>query len=214
MMDRLDAAGLTWKIYSPQKDDLNYGWAVCPTFADCLYTGQQANMAPPDDFVPDLQARGLPAVTYLIPMTENSQHNRTVMLDGDNWIAQMVGAIMASPDYASTAIFITWDDCGCFYDHVPPPPDLGIREPMLIVSPYARPGFTDSNVASFASMLAFVEHTFGLAPLSPKDGTAYDFSDSFNYAQAPLAPIALRVHPVPPWEHRWMKNHPLPDEFT
>ena len=65
----------------------------------------------------------------------------------------------------TTAIFITYDDCGCFYDHVPPPPGSGIRVPMVIVSPYAKPAFTDSKAASFASILAFTEHLFGLEPL-------------------------------------------------
>jgi phospholipase C len=213
-MDRLDEAGLSWRIYSPQKGDLNYGWAICPTFSDCLYTGQEANTGPPEDFIPDLQAEGLPSLTYLIPRTENSEHNRTVMMDGDNWMADVVGAVMASPAWKSTAIFITWDDCGCFYDHVPPPPNLGIREPMVIVSPYAKPGFTDSNVASFGSMLAYVEHTFGLAPLAPEDGAAYDFSQSFDYSQDPLPPVHLTRHRVPSWESAWMKAHPLKPEFT
>jgi phospholipase C len=130
------------------------------------------------------------------------------MTVGDNWIGQVVGAIMNGPQWGSTAIFITWDDCGCFYDHVAPPPGLGIREPMVIVSPYAKPGFTDSNTASFASMLAFTEHTFGLPPLGIADATAYDYSASFDFGKAPLPPITLSRHKLPPGVERWLKTHP------
>jgi phospholipase C len=118
---------------------------------------------------------------------------------------------MNGPDWDSTAIFITWDDCGCFYDHVPPPTDLGIREPFLIVSPYAKPGFTDSNVASFASMLTFAERTFGLAPLSNIDADAYAYEDAFDFTQAPLRPIALPQHPVPELSIRWLTHNPVDD---
>ena len=57
--------------------------------------------------------------------------NRVSMLKGDNWIGDMVSAIMNGPDWSSTAIFITYDECGCFYDHVPPPPGRGLRIPMV-----------------------------------------------------------------------------------
>jgi phospholipase C len=137
------------------------------------------------------------------------------MTVGDNWIGQVVGAIMNGPQWGSTAILITWDDCGCFYDHVAPPPRLGIRVPMVIVSPYAKPGYTDSNPASYASMLAFTEHTFGLPPLAASDAAAYDFSDSFDFSQAPLAPIALSQHAVPAASLEWLKTHrPDPNDPT
>src|SRR2546422_4724334 len=113
------------------------------------------------------------------------------MLKGDNRIGQAVSAIMTSPQWSSTAIFITYDDCGCFYDHVPPPAGLGIRVPMVIVSPYAIPGSTDSADASVASMLAFTEHMFGLAPLTSEDANAYDYSNSFGFLQSP------RLQPAP-----------------
>ena len=91
------------------------------------------------------------------------------MAVGDNWIGQVVSAIETGPDWASTAIFLTWDDCGCFYDHVAPPTGLGIRVPMIMISPYVKAGTTDSNVASFASVLAFTETVFGL-PIAGNQG--------------------------------------------
>jgi hypothetical protein len=80
---------------------------------------------------------------------------------------------------------------------------------MVIVSPYAKPGWTDSTIASFPSLLAFVEHDFGLAPLGPEDASAYDYSDSFDYSQGPLAPIPLTQHSLPAWEVEWLKHRPL-----
>jgi phospholipase C len=121
---------------------------------------------------------------------------------------------MNGPDWSSTAIFITYDDCGCFYDPVRPPQGLGIREPMVIVSPYARSRFVDHTDASFASILAFTEHTFGLAPLTDLDATAYDYADAFNFGQPPSPPIELPQHPVPASSLRWIAQHPPPDDAT
>ncbi len=199
IMDRLTAAGLSWRIYAkmPSLTNLknNYTWAICPTFADCLYTGLRKNMVPTANILADAGAGHLPALSLVMPAPDNqntSQHNYESMLRGDNWIGQMVSAIEHGPDWASTAIFITYDDCGCFYDHVPPPPGKGIRAPMVIVSPYARPGYTDSTPADdVGSMLAFVEHTFNVPPLTAVDANAYDYRGSFNYAQRPLKPNPL-----------------------
>jgi phospholipase C len=207
IMDRMDRAGLSWRIYAPMPDQVQYGWAICPSFSDCLYTGQTRDHVKPPQVVSDATAGRLPNLSLVVPVTENSQHNLMSMVKGDNWIQKVVSAVMDGPDWDSTAIFITYDDCGCFYDHVPPPPNLGIRVPMVIVSPYARAGFTDSTVASFASMLAFTEHAFGLAPLSVDDGDAYDYSGAFDYAQRPLSPIPLRPTPLSAAERAWVRAH-------
>lgn len=214
IMNRLDGAGVSWNIFAPGFDDGAYGWSICPTFADCLYTDQSSKHVEPELF-PEVARNGtMPHVSWVIPRASNSQHNGKSMMAGDNWIAEQVSAVMEGPDWESTAIFITWDDCGCFYDHVPPPPGKGIREPMVIVSPYARPGYTDSRVATFASMQAFIEHTFGLAPLAVEDAYSYDFSQSFDFDQAPLPPVRLEQHPLEPWVVEWLKYHPHTPEFT
>ena len=215
IMDRLDAASLSWRLYAPSADEGGYGWSICPTFADCLYTDQIRNWVDRDQFVHDAEAGELANLSILIPGKGGSQHNNASMLEGDNWIGRNVEAVMNGPDWSSTAIFITYDDCGCFYDHEPPPPDLGIRMPMVIVSPWARPGYTDSHVASFDSLLAFTERTFGLAPLSPWDADSYPYTHSFDFEQAPLEPVKMTWSPVPPWSIRWMReNPPDPDDPT
>ena len=147
IMDRLDAAALTWKLYvglpngSTQGNNSGYGWAICPTFGQCLEK-QKANMVANSQVINDAQAGNLPSVSLVTPNQTNSQHNGDSMAVGDNWIGSVVSAIENGPDWSTTAIFLTWDDCGCFYDHVAPPPGLGIRVPMVIISPYAKASYT------------------------------------------------------------------------
>ncbi len=218
IMDRLDGAGLSWRIYAAPSTSITskgedpYDWAICPIFAECLSSAQHNNVVPTAQVIADAQAGALPSFSILLPADgpsgETSQHNRASMLVGDQWIGQVLSAIGQGPDWSSTAVFITYDDCGCFYDHVPPPPSLGIRVPMVIVSPFARAGFTDSTPASFASMLAFTEHLFGLHPLAAPDASAYDYSNSFDFSQTPLPPPALVRRALSPAEASYLKAHP------
>jgi phospholipase C len=217
IMGRLDQFGFTWRLYTGDfgSSTFGYSWAICPMFAACLYSADAKGMSPAAQVVTDANAGSLPSLSLVMPEPTNSQHNTRSMLAGDNWIGSVVSAIEAGPDWQSTAIFITYDDCGCFYDHVPPPAGLGIRVPMVIVSPYAKPSYTDSNVASFASMLAFTEHAFGVQPLGSTDASAYDYSASFDYTQPPTPRVRLRSSVVPPASLRYMKNHPPnPDDPT
>jgi phospholipase C len=202
VMDRLQAAGLSWRIYGATKGATGYGtWDICPTFAECLDTSQDANLVPDAQFPIDAKGGTLPAFSVVTPGGADflkSCHNGTSMTACDNWVGKLVGAAERSPDWSSTAVFITFDDCGCFYDQVPPPLDPageqeGPRMPLIIVSPYARPGYTDTQATTFAGILTYTEHTFGLAPLGVNDAQAYDFSNAFNYSQPPLKRVPM-VH--------------------
>ncbi len=231
LFDRMDGAGVSWRIYGGGgQTGSGYGWTICPTFFECLGGTQHANQVPASQIITDAAAGTLPNVSIVTPTAANSAHQPQAMSAGDNWIGNVVGAIQANqPLWSTTAIFITFDDCGCFYDHVNPlqfSKDWGIREPMLIVSPWARAGFTDSNPATFASMLAFVEHTFALQPLNPcasvdswdpnctddvrgPSGTVtYDFMGAFNFSQTPLPPASLARTRLPTNERRWLAAHP------
>ena len=122
------------------------------------------------------------------------------MSTGDNYIGSVVSAIQASPDWASTAIFITYDDCGCFFDYVNPlkyNSSWGIRVPMVIVSPFAKLGYTDSTPTTFAGTLAFVEHVFRLAPLNSTDAGAFDYRNAFCYQPTVTGCVAAGVQPLP-----------------
>jgi hypothetical protein len=86
---------------------------------------------------------------------------------------------------------------------------------MVIVSPYAKPGYTDSTPASFASLLSYIEHRFGkVKPLSSVDANAYGFANSFDYGQTPLKPIPLEQHPISPAEQEYLREHPAPPDST
>ncbi len=218
IMDRFDAAGLTWKLYAgggphkPKNWRSGYYWQVCATFYECQGSSQIENWVANAKVLSDAAAGTLPNLALVTPKAGSSQHNDESMIRGDNWIGSVVSAIENGPDWDSTVIFITYDDCGCFYDHVPPPTGLGIRVPMVIVSPYARAGYTDHEVASFNSMLAYAEHLFGLLPLSSADGTAYDFAGAFDYSQTPLPPVRMVERPIPSWEVRYLEDHPIDED--
>ena len=213
IMDRMDKAGLTWKIYGSTKGEGAYGeFDICPTFADCLYTKQDKDLVPDKQFFTDAMGGHLPALSVITPggvFYGDGCHNKLSMTKCDNWIGQLVSAVEKGPDWKSTAIFITFDDFGGFYDQVYPGtnsnPDgtqQGPRTPLIIVSPYAKPHYTDTTHTTFSGILAYVEHNFGLSPLGKNDAQAYDFSNAFDYSQAPLMPVHMVMRPPPPSARR------------
>ena len=213
IMTRLDAKGLTWKLYSglgPGRTGTGSGilWEPCTYFYECTSTSQSANWVPAATFLQDAAAGTLPNLSVITPTGRYSQHNQNSMAEGDNWIGRVVDAVAGSPAWNSTAIFITYDECGCFYDHVPPPPGRGIRVPMVIVSPWVKARHTDSHTAVLASMLAFTEKAFGLTPLSSEDATAYAYWYSFNFRQTPLPPPVMTTTRIPEADRRYIAEHP------
>jgi phospholipase C len=102
---------------------------------------------------------------------------------------------MQSPYWNSTAILLTWDDYGGWYDHVPPPQvdayGYGFRVPCLIISPYARQGFIDHTVADHTSMLKFIESVYGLPPLAQRESAASNLFEAFDFSQSPRPPLVL-----------------------
>jgi phospholipase C len=216
IFDRLDAAHRNWKIYSRV-----YTWSVCPTFAKCLYSSQHTNVVPTEQILTDAKNGTLPAYSVLLPNAPGKatgQHPPASMLIGDNWIGQVAYALQASPQWSSTAFIITYDDCGCFYDHVAPGvnPDgtkQGIREPTVIISPYAKRGTTDHTTATFASILRFTEEAFGLTALGVNDAKAYDYANAFDFTQAASAPrVWPRQQPIPNSTTRALSANPPSDD--
>jgi phospholipase C len=222
-MDELDKAGLSWTFYTGtcttentaadglqtcKKADLGYSWSICPSLAECLYT-QSSHMVVPDQFQTDAAAGKLPAFSVITPSVDHlqaSEHNGAPITIGDDWIGQIASELMHSPEWDSSVLFITWDDCGCFYDQAKPGinPDgsqQGPRLPMVIVSPYVKPKYTDSTATTFAGVLGYVERTFNLPPLGPNDARAYGYKNAFNYAQQPIPPVPMVNRPVPRGAH-------------
>ncbi len=216
IFDRLGESNLPWRIYGgtgpiiPGQKVGGYIWSICPTFAQCLYTDEINSFVPNTNILTDAANGTLPAYSIVTPEAEYSQHNLDSMIGGDDWIGQVVTALEDGPEWNSTAVFITWDDCGCFYDHVNPlqyNPTWGIRVPLIVVGPYVKAGFTDSNPTSFAGILAYTEHIFGLEPLNTNDGSSYDFSDTFDYSQTPLEPVKMIRERIPKSSLDYMKKH-------
>ena len=118
----------------------------------------------------DLKNNTLPQVSWVIPSSPISEHPPANITRGMNWVTDVVDSIMKSPSWNSTAIVVTWDDYGGFYDHVSPPPldkyGLGFRMPAIIISPYAKPGFVDHGTYRFDSMLNFIEWTVNITSLT------------------------------------------------
>jgi phospholipase C len=110
--------------------------------------------------------------------------------------------IMSSPYWSSTAVVLTWDDFGGFYDHVPPPHldlyGLGPRVPTLIISPWAKRGSIDHQTMEFASVLRFIETVFNLPPLTSRDAQTNDMLSAFDFSQHPQAPLILKQRTCPP----------------
>ena len=101
-----------------------YGWSICPSFAECLYTSQEQQPLPSADFQHDALNGHLPAFSVVTPggpSFTHSCHNSMSITACDNWAGSLMSAVENGPDWDRTAVFITWDDCGCFYDQVPPP---------------------------------------------------------------------------------------------
>jgi phospholipase C len=132
-------------------------------------------------------------VTWVTPRFEVSEHPEYSFCHGENWTTEIVNAVMRSPMWKSTAIFITWDDYGGFYDHVPPPQvddfGFGFRVPMLTISPYAREGFIDHHVGEFSNVLRFIEDNWGLGRrLTHRDRAATNLSYNFDFSRPPRPP--------------------------
>src|SRR5205085_1787542 len=122
-------------------------------FVDVHQDHQLGNIVDASRFLPDVRGGRLPAVSWVIPSSADSEHPPSSTTDGQAHVTKVIDAIMKSPAWSSTAIFLTWDDWGGFYDHVPPPgvdsAGYGIRVPGLVISPYARRGYVDHQVLSF-----------------------------------------------------------------
>jgi phospholipase C len=192
--DELDAAGLSWRFYtSALPKSSGYLWSAYAAISH-IYNGSDWKkdvISPQTQFFNDVQAGDLPVVTWITPTCSNSDHaSCATNHGGPSWVASIVNAIGKSKYWDSTAIFVTWDDYGGWYDHVGPQmldyDGLGVRVPLLVVSPYAKKGHVSHVPYEFGSILRFVEDRFGLATLSESDARATSPADDcFDFSQAP-----------------------------
>lgn len=203
--DLLDSGHISWKYYAPGLDQPGYVWSAFDAIKHIRFGPDwQSHVVDDTQFASDAAAGTLPAVSWLVQPFDVSDHPPASICAGENWTVQQINAVMSNPDeWAHTAIILTWDDFGGFYDHVAPPPgpnrqiEYGFRVPAIVISPYARPGYVDHTTYSYPSMLKLVEDIFGLPSLTGLDGSANDMLGSFDFSQQPLAPLPLQTRACP-----------------
>jgi len=189
-------------------------WNPLAWFTTVRQDDQLGNIVPLDTFYADAKAGTLPSVAWLAPNSVTSEHAPARISDGQTYVTGAINAIMQSPDWDSTAIFLSWDDWGGFYDHVVPPTvdvnGYGMRVPSLVISPYARKGYIDHQVLSHDAYAKFIEDDFlGGARLDPQtDGRPDPRPDvrdnlpqlgnlaaDFDFSQPPRPPLILPTQP-------------------
>ncbi|MGA2663867.1 MAG: alkaline phosphatase family protein [Nitrososphaerales archaeon] len=183
IFEQLDAAGVSWKVYSTTTWFQNFDYVQRTPSA-------KAKFVPPQQIVTDIQNGTLPQVSWVIGAAGGDEHPPSNVQTGQDYVAgEIVNALGNGSYWSSVAIFVTWDCFGGFFDHVPPPQvdqyGYGFRVPCLVISPYAKEGFVDGTVNDHTSILKFVETRFGLSPLSTRDAAANGMSEAFDFTKPP-----------------------------
>lgn len=193
ILSSLDKANISWRYYS----DVDI-WNAPQMIQG--YSNSKNDVSP-TDFIPDVENNNLPSVSWITPPSELSNHPPQLIEPGENYVTSIMNAIMQSSYWSNTAIFITWDDFGGFYDHVAPPVldgvGLGPRVPLLVISPYVKSGFINHSLGEFSSFVKFIEKNWNLPSLGQRDSLPQidDLMDYFDFGQNPLSPLILK--PVP-----------------
>ena len=200
LADELDAKGFSWHYYAPSESagGFGYHWSSFDAIKHIRYGKDWQYVVPTEQFMHDATSGKLPTVSWVVTPAWASEHPSASVCIGENWTIQMLNALMRGPDWSSTALFLTWDDFGGFYDHVAPQQidgfGLGFRVPLLVISPYAKKGYIDHTPYEFASMLRFSEDILGLTPLTKRDLGANNMFNAFDFTQKPRPPLVLRQH--------------------
>jgi phospholipase C len=216
IFDRLDHFGIDWKVYY----DSSPVPAVVP---GTLTPARQANAVKGvGHFIDDATAGRLPRFSFVNPEYGSaSEENPQDVQFGDRFLARVTDAILNSPQWPRTALFITYDEHGGYYDHVPPPraikPDAipprlapgdppggfdryGFRVPLIVVSPWARKDYVSSVVQDHTSMTRFIETKWNLGAMTFRDANAANMTDYFNFQRASFRhppPLARLPYPAP-----------------
>src|SRR5579863_8934144 len=191
----LDAHGISWKYYS------QYGIWDAPLFLQSYYKSPN-NIRDSSQFVSDVKAGKLSTISWLMPPAgDPSDHPPAHIQVAQNWVAEQINAIMKSSYWSDTAIFLTWDDWGGFYDHVTPPTldgeGLGLRVPLIVISPYTPKGTISHKQGEFASFDTFIENNWNLPNLGQRDSLKQtsDLMDFFDFSQQPQQPFIVKPLP-------------------
>jgi phospholipase C len=208
LSDLLDVKAVTWRYYAPSPgsvwtapDAIQHICKPATVSGRLTCTGPDWSgsvVIPQTQVLTDITNGQLAQVSWVIPDGLASDHASSNDGSGPSWVASIVNAIGNSPYWANTAIIITWDDWGGWYDHVPPKVIddgvswgsgyvYGFRVPLIVVSPYAKAKYISHTTHDFGSILKYIETTFGLSSLGYADAYADDLSDCFNMTQSPIS---------------------------
>jgi phospholipase C len=190
-------------------------WNPLPFFTTVQTDNELGNVRDLADFFAAARTGNLPAVSWIAPNGRFSEHPPALVSDGQNYVTNLINAVMQGPDWNSTAIFLTWDDWGGFYDHVVPPAvdqnGYGLRVPGLVISPYAKQGFIDHQTLSHDAYVKFIEDVFlGGQRLDPATdgrpdprptvrenvGLLGDLANDFDFTQPARPPLILPATPL------------------
>ena len=228
----LHKAGVPWKYYvfsgqspdviNPDEDGGRFGryvrqnssnaslWNPLPDFTTVIQDNELQNITPGTNFYTDAASGTLPAVSWVIPSDLYSEHPPQSVHAGMTYVTGLVNAVMQSPNWNTSAIFIVWDDWGGLFDHVVPQTidwnGYGIRVPGLLISPWARLNYIDHQLLSFDAYNKLIEDLFlGSQRLDPNTDGRWDprpdvrenypglgnLLTEFNFFQKPLPPTLL-----------------------
>jgi phospholipase C len=215
IVDMLEKRHVSWKYYVETRPkppgaktrgcNLAYpdpkkfsAWNPLPGFVSVYKNPERmAKIVDLKEYFQDLRQHTLPAVSYIVPDFQDSEHPPAPADRGMWFVTGLVNALMESPYWKDSVIFLTWDDYGGFYDHVPPPQidafGFGPRVPALVISPYSKPDYISHYTYEFSSILKFVEERWSLGHMTARDDRADDMRDCFNFNQVPNASLIIPV---------------------
>jgi phospholipase C len=218
LMDQVTAAGLTWHYY---ENRLGHGlWNAPDAIRNIRYGPLYSTdvVRPQTKVLKDIAGGNLANVVWVTPSRLTSDHPGVNDGSGPSWVAGIVNAVGESPYWSSTAIFVTWDDWGGLYDHVPPPVynsyELGFRVPLLVISAYAKAHYVSHRQHEFGSILKFAEKALGLSSLGTTDVRSDDLDDCFNFLAQPRPFKKIRTSIQPGYfESQPISNEDPDDDF-
>ncbi len=199
--DRLSDKNIPWAWYAGGWDDAVAGHAdstfqyhhqpftYFANYADGT-AGRAAHLKDETDFIRAAREGTLPSVSFVKPVGENNEHpGYADVLTGERHVIELIDAVRNGPNWKDVAIIITYDENGGFWDHVAPPKadrfGPGTRIPAMVISPFAKKNFVDHTIYDTTSILALIEHRWGLAPLGARDAAANDMTRAFDFGVLP-----------------------------
>lgn len=214
MVNLFTQANVSWKYYvetqpvNPTEkkrdflahpDPKHYSlWNPLPGFKAIRENPEQmAHLVSLNEYFQDLDHGTLPEVAWIVPMGRDSEHPPAPAWAGMWYVTRLLNALMQSPYWKDSVVFLTWDDYGGFYDHIAPPLvdayGYGPRVPTLVISPFAKPGYISHHTYDFTSMLKFIEARFGLGHLTARDDRADGMLDSLDFTQSSDPPLVIPI---------------------